>query len=1254
MKTNILDFIDYEKVNVLLEGFNKSTGFLTAILDLEGNVLAKSGWRQICTEFHRIHPDTVQKCKMSDTELANKMAAGEKYHFYKCLNGLIDVAVPIVIQGKHVGNLFSGQFFLEKPDANIFAKQAKKYNFDETKYLEALNNVPVVSEEKVKIAMDFLLNLTNLISEMTQQKLEQIALNETIKKSEERWQFAIEENGDGLFDWNVETNDIFFSEQWRILLGYKADEIENKLEEWDKRVHPDDKAKAHLDLQKHLDGHTAVYVNEQRLLCKNGNYKWILARGKIISRTDEGRPLRLIGTHRDITEQKNAEKELVESEEKFQLSFHSSPVAQAILKLNGEFVEANQAFSKLVGYSSDEIVGKTAADIGFLSLAERKKLAKEVDESSGSISNASVKFKAKDGRLRDILYSVEAISLNGVKHRLSMGIDITEQKKAEKALKISEERFRDLYNNSPDMYASISPLDASILQCNETLLRNLGYNREEIIGAPIYKVYHESCKREVEKAFQQFIETGEVSGKELLLKRKDGCSIDVSLNVNSVKDNKGKILYSISSWRDISTQKKAVEELKKEKKFLEVVFDSISDGIVACDANGVLNRFNKATIEFHGLPSMQIAADTWAEYYNLYFPDGKTPMQLKDVPLYRALNEGLVEETEMMIIPKKGKQHLLVCNGRKLIDEDGNTLGAVVAMHDITEEKRVQEELKESEEKFRLAFHTSPDSININRLDDGLYVDINESFIQITGYTREETIGKTSGEINIWTSSEDRSKLVKGLLNDGKVENLEAKFKLKDGRIIDGLMSASIISINNVPHILSITRDITDRKRADEAIKEAAANLKAIIDNREDFIWSLDREYNYIIFNKPYADLILKEQGVKLEKGMSAFNSEPAEIQDFWKSKFKPVFEGENVVFEFTQKLNDTDHYFQFFLNPIISEGRVTGASVLGMDITERKLAEKELKDSLEREIFWAEIVKNANVGIAVGYPDGRLGSSNTAYQEITGYSGEELLGIDWNKVLTPPEYIESEMVFLEELHKTKKPVVYEKEYIRKDGSRVPIELKVNPGFGKEGNIEYYFAFVADITERKEIVKILQDRNSYIESIMENMPIGFALNSISDGEVKYMNNVFEEIYGWSREILTNTSIFFEKIFPDPAYREQMRTQIIADMESGDPARMNWKDLKVVTSTGGVRYVHAFNIPLIEQNLMISTVQDTTKRKMAEDELIQHKQNLENLVSQRTNELKEKNDNLERMNRLFVGRELRMVELKEKIKELENK
>lgn len=130
-----------------------------------------------------------------------------------------------------------------------------------------------------------------------------------VRESEERWQFALEGSGDGVWDWNAQTNRVFFSRRWKTMLGYEEDEVEDSLDEWDKRVHPEDKEACYADLRRHFDGETLMYVNEHRVLCKDGTYKWILDRGKVVSRTPDGKPLRVIGTHTDVTERRKAQEE---------------------------------------------------------------------------------------------------------------------------------------------------------------------------------------------------------------------------------------------------------------------------------------------------------------------------------------------------------------------------------------------------------------------------------------------------------------------------------------------------------------------------------------------------------------------------------------------------------------------------------------------------------------------------------------------------------------------------------------------------------------------------------------------------------------------------------------------------------------------------------------------------------------------------------------------------------------------------------
>lgn len=313
MKNNILSFIDFDRVNTLLEGFNQTTGFVTAILDLEGNVLSKSGWRQICTDFHRINPETAKNCTVSDTVLANKMIDGEKYHFYRCLNGLVDVAVPLVIRGNHVGNLFSGQFFFEKPEFEFFEKQAKKYGFDKRSYLNALEKVPIISQKEVKTAMDFLLNMTEMISEMTFQKLEQIALNEQKKENEkalrisdERLKLALDSVSDAVWDWRVDTGEVYFSSRWYTMLGYNPYELPQEFETWRRLLHPDDLPDSEKKVYRHLE-YAEPFEMEFRMRTKDNQWRWILARGKTVERNDQGKAVRMLGTHVDITERKKME-----------------------------------------------------------------------------------------------------------------------------------------------------------------------------------------------------------------------------------------------------------------------------------------------------------------------------------------------------------------------------------------------------------------------------------------------------------------------------------------------------------------------------------------------------------------------------------------------------------------------------------------------------------------------------------------------------------------------------------------------------------------------------------------------------------------------------------------------------------------------------------------------------------------------------------------------------------------------------------
>ena len=198
MSDTILQRIDFEKIRILLQSYFESTGFVVAILDLEGNVLARSDWQKICGDFHRANPNACRKCRESDTVLAGKMKSGENYSIYKCLNGLIDVVAPIKINDRHVANIYTGQVLFDEPDRKFFIEQAEAYGFDKEEYLAALDLVPIVSEESLKRVMGFLANLTLQISESTMQKVEQDRLILQTRKSEENFRKLFENSPFGI------------------------------------------------------------------------------------------------------------------------------------------------------------------------------------------------------------------------------------------------------------------------------------------------------------------------------------------------------------------------------------------------------------------------------------------------------------------------------------------------------------------------------------------------------------------------------------------------------------------------------------------------------------------------------------------------------------------------------------------------------------------------------------------------------------------------------------------------------------------------------------------------------------------------------------------------------------------------------------------------------------------------------------------------------------------------------------------------
>jgi len=307
----------------------------------------------------------------------------------------------------------------------------------------------------------------------------------TLQASEERWAFAIEGAGDGVWDWNVVTDDVFFSVRFKEILGYSESEFVNKFDDWGKQLHPDDKKLAYEDVKRCFNRETLIYKNQHRLLCKDGSYKWVLARGKVVSWTDDNKPLRMIGTHTDITVQKQADFELHQAHTQYLNlveNIGDKFVIYSHLAQEGCITYVSDSFEDVFGLKKDDIIGKSWGEkINWLpeDIEATEAIVKQQIEGKLDFYQFRMSFIHPDLTLRTLQVSNhpvrddlgEVISIDGIVE------DITERTQSEEKLKLAASVFANAREG-----ILITDAAGIIIEVNETFSLITGYSREEIIG----------------------------------------------------------------------------------------------------------------------------------------------------------------------------------------------------------------------------------------------------------------------------------------------------------------------------------------------------------------------------------------------------------------------------------------------------------------------------------------------------------------------------------------------------------------------------------------------------------------------------------------------------------------------------------------------------------------------------------------------------------------------------------------------------
>ncbi len=383
-----------------------------------------------------------------------------------------------------------------------------------------------------------------------------------LRESDQRWLLALEGNRDGVWDWNMATNEVFFSTRWKEMLGYADAEIGNSLDEWDKRIHPDDKEQTLVDVNRHFAGETPYYENEHRVLCKDGSYKWILDRGKIISWTKDNEPLQMIGTHTDISQRRVMETKLIESEHKFRSLVEAAQILPWKYNLKeGRFTFVGAQIEAMLGFTTD-----TWTDL------ESWSNSIHPDDRHPSITYCSLSTEAgedHDFEYRCISASGKIVWIRDIvtllkdKHGkpyelVGFMLDITDRKQAEESQRLAASVFV----HSQD---GIIVTDARnrIIDANPASFKLTGYSREEMRGEnPRLFSSGNQPPKFYTSMWKTLAEQGHWQG-EIQNRKKSGELYTERLSVDAVHDQSGKLQHYVGVFSDITYLKEHAFELER-------------------------------------------------------------------------------------------------------------------------------------------------------------------------------------------------------------------------------------------------------------------------------------------------------------------------------------------------------------------------------------------------------------------------------------------------------------------------------------------------------------------------------------------------------------------------------------------------------------------------------------------------------------------------------------------------------------------
>ncbi|NQD91169.1 PAS domain S-box protein, partial [Pseudomonas sp. CrR25] len=653
----------------------------------------------------------------------------------------------------------------------------------------------------------------------------------------------------GAWYWDIDSGRISWSRGAQALFGLDPKRpLDHRIDYMELIPHEDREEVLRLFLQVH-DGTPSSRAVQHRIRWPDGSLHWLEISGSQQPNADGKQ--QIVGVIRDITSQRERDQALRSSELRFSTLFKLNPDVVLLVRFADSVItEANQHFESTFGWPARESIGRSTFDLNLWVHPEQRRILRQTALTSPEPIVQEAQLRARDGRILDGLVSSQYVELEGQAFLLTAFVDTTERKRAERALRSSEEKFSQAFRHTPDAVVITDKASGRLIDVNPGFERQFGWNSALALGRTSVELGLWSDPNDRQRMLEA-LRSGALNEHEVRLRGRDGgVSINLLFGGEIELDGAPCLVLTV---RDITRRRQQQQALKDSQERLTLALDSANLGTWDWHIPSNLLYGSERAASLHGL-----SGESYHGAFDTFFRGVPEEDRRHMQQAYRELLEGQREVYQVTYRTRfdNGETHYLESTAKLYRDADGAPLRMTGVLMDISERVLREQRLAASEEKFATLFQASPDPICVSRIRDGVFIEVNPSFSETFGWHPAEIVGRSGPEVGFWVDPQHRRQLFDRLTRERSLSNEIAHFRTRAGATLTCVVSSRFIRVERQLCITSTFRDITARQQAETALKASQEKFAKAFHSSPDAITITERDSaRYLEVNEGFSRL---------------------------------------------------------------------------------------------------------------------------------------------------------------------------------------------------------------------------------------------------------------------------------------------------------------------------------------------------------------------------------------------------------------